>query len=304
MTTRMMQQVSGTNRPLSFDTEGAGTVVLESALTPWAGLQFEVHRTVPGELSDAGPPDGECALVVFLEGSVEMAATKGTREEIYRAVPGSALFMAGDSCVSTRVTGSAEVAAVNLLPEWFHRIELDRAPTGFGRLPPLTADPTMHALLSTMRREVESGASTGRLYGESLSLSLLSYMLNRIPAPLVRVRGALSEVQCRRLARHIRERLGEDLGLAELASLTGLGSRQFSRLFRDAFGATPHQYLLNQRLDEGARRLAVSSADIAEIALSLGFSSQSHFASAFRKRFNQTPRQYAMDNRRRRRVLF
>ena len=151
---------------------------------------------------------------------------------------------------------------------------------------------------------LENGASAGRLYGESLSLSLLSYMLNHIPAPLAGVRGALSEVQCRRLARHIRERLGEDLGLAELASLTGLGSRQFSRLFRDAFGATPHQYLLHQRLDEGARQLAVSSADIAEIALSLGFSSQSHFTTAFRKRFNQTPRQYAMDNRRRRRVVF
>jgi len=300
MTTRMMQQVSGTQRPLSFDAEGAGTLLLESASTPWAGLQFEVHRTVPGELPDAGPPPGEVALVVFLEGSVEMAVTKGTREVSYRAVPGSTLFMAGDSRASTRAIGSAEVAAVSLEPEWFQRVELERAPTEFGSLLPLTADPTMHALVSTMRREVQSGASAGRLFSESLSLSLLSYVLKCIPAPLGSVRGALSEAQCRRLAGHIRECLGEDLGLAELASFTRLGPRQFSRLFREAFGTTPHRYLLDQRLDEGARRLAVSSADIAEIALSLGFSSQSHFAAAFRKRFNQTPRQYAMGNRRRR----
>jgi AraC family transcriptional regulator len=304
MTTRMMQQISGTTRPLSFDAEGAATVVLESASTPWAGLQFEVHRTVSAELRDAGPPDGEFAVMVFLEGPLEMAFQKGTRELSYRAVPGSTLFLAGDSRASTRVTGSAEVAAVNLVPEWFHRVELDRAPAGFGQVLPLTADPTMHSLVSTMRREVESGASTGRLYGESLSLSLLSYLLNRIPVSLAGVSGALSEAQCRGLARHIRERLGEDLGLVELASFTGLGPRQFSRLFREAFGVTPHRYLLNQRLDEGARRLGEGSAEIAEIALSLGFSSQSHFAAAFRKRFDQTPRQYAMDNRRRRRVVF
>jgi AraC family transcriptional regulator len=300
----MMQRIASTDRPLSFDAEGAGTVVLESASTSWAGLQFEVHRTVPGELRDAGPPPGEFALVVFLEGSVETAVMKGKRETSCRAVPGSTWFMAGDNPSSTRAIGSAEVAAVNLEPEWLHRVELDRAPAEFGVLPPLTADPTMHALVSSMRREVQSGANAGRLYGESLSLSLLSYVLNRIPAPVMAVRGALSEEQCRRLARHIRERLGEDLGLVELASFTSLGPRQFSRLFRQAFGATPHQYLLHQRLDEGARRLAVSSADITEIALSLGFSSQSHFASAFRRRFNQTPRQYAMDNRHRRRVVF
>jgi AraC family transcriptional regulator len=200
---------------------------------------------------------------------------------------------------SARVTGSSVVAAVNLVPEWFHRVELDRSPADFGRIAPLAADQTMHALLGTMRHEVASGARTGRLYGESLSLALMSYVVDRIPASPLRLRGALSEAQGRRLAKYIRERLGEDLALTELATFVQLGPRQFSELFRNAFGITPHRYVVNQRLDEAARRLASSSLEIAEISLALGFSSQSHFAAAFRKRFGETPRQYALARRKR-----
>jgi AraC family transcriptional regulator len=303
MKTRIMQQVGAKQRPLSFDACGTNTLLLESASTAWAGLQFEVHRTVPGEARETGPLEGEFALVVFLEGTVEMAIRKRCREFSYRAVPGSTSFLAGDERPSARVIGSAEVAAVKLTPEWLHRVELEQAPAGFGRLPPLSADQTMRSLASAMRREVESGAGTGRLYAESLSLALLSYVADRLPVSRMQVRGAFSEAQRRRLAKHIHERLGEDLALTELAAFAGLGPRQFSKLFREAFGVTPHRYLLNQRLDEGARRLATSSHDVADIALALGFSSQSHFAAAFRKRFAQSPRKYAIDRRHTRTVF-
>lgn len=299
-----MQRVSTSVRPLSFDAEGSQTVILESRSTSWEGLPFEVHRTIPGELNDAGPAKGELALLVFLEGRVEMAGTTGGRDFGYHAPPGTTLYMSGDRPSSVRVIGSAEVAAVPLSPEWFHWIELEPRPDAFAELPPLIADPSMHYLVKAMRREVETSATTGRLYAESLSLALMSYALERAPAGPLRVQGKLSEAQCRRLRRYIQERLGDDLALRELASFAGVGTRQLSRLFREAFGITPHQYLLGQRLEEAARCLANGGREIAEIALSLGFSSQSHFSAAFRKRFGQTPRQYAVENRGSRRGRF
>ena len=297
-TTRMLQRISGTTRPLAFDESGAETVLFTSASTAWAGVQFEVHQTVPGELDEAGPPDGDHAVVVFLEGSVEMTVRNSRCHRSIRAMPGCATFLGGTERASSRVTGSAKIAAVNLAPTWFHRVGLDRAPANFGSTAPLVADRTVYELMSTMCREVEAGARTGRLYAESLSLALLTYVLDRIPASERRFRGALSERQCRRLERYMRERLGDDLALSELATYIGLGPRHFSELFRRAFGVPPHRYLLNQRLDEGARRLLASSAEISEIALELGFSSQSHFATAFRKRFGVAPRQYALRRRR------
>jgi len=304
MVKRIMMQAAGAMRPLSFEAGGQDTLLQASAATPWAGVQFEVHRTIPGEARDSGPVEGEHAMVVFLEGSVEMTVCKRHRELTYRAVPGSTAFLAGDERASTRVTGSAEVAAVQLSPEWLHRVDLAQAPAGFGRTPALVADETVHSLVGAMREEVARGAGTSRLYAESLSVALLSYVFDRIPLSRLNVRGALSEDQRRRLARHIRERLEDDLSLTELASLVGVGARQLSRLFREAFGVSPYRYLLNQRLEEGARRVAFGTRDIGEIAISLGFSSQSHFATAFRERFGKTPRQYAAERRRSRRFRF
>ena len=102
MTTRIMQQVSRGLRPLSFDAEGSRTVILESRSTSWEGLPFEVHRTNPGELENAGPAQGDLALLIFLEGQVEMAGTKAGRDFSYRALPGTTLFMSGDRPSSVR----------------------------------------------------------------------------------------------------------------------------------------------------------------------------------------------------------
>src|SRR5262245_58621997 len=133
MHARIMQRVGAIQRPLAFGPVGAQTLLSASASTPWAGVQFEVHRSIPGELLDAGPIAGEVGLVVYLQGSVEMTLSQRGRPDCYRAVPGTTAFMAGDEPASARVTGSAEVAAVHLAPQWFHRMELHQAPADFGR---------------------------------------------------------------------------------------------------------------------------------------------------------------------------
>ena len=111
------------------------------------------------------------------------------------------------------------------------------------------------------------------------------------------MRGGLAEEQQRRLRNYIRDHLGEDLSLSELANLIGRSPRQFSSLFKRSFGTTPHQYLLEARLSEGARLLGQGGTDIAEVAFSLGFCSQSHFASAFRRAYAMTPGQYMSTRR-------
>jgi AraC family transcriptional regulator len=158
-------------------------------------------------------------------------------------------------------------------------------------------DPTVLALTCLMRDEVARGAVTGRLYAESLTIALLSRVVEQLPQPVLDVRGSLTEPQQRRLRQYILDNLGEDLSLVDLARLTGRSPRQFSTLFKQAFGTTPHRYLLLARLAEGARQLAQRDASVADIAHRLGFSSQSHFASAFRAVYGETPRSYATGKR-------
>jgi AraC family transcriptional regulator len=186
---------------------------------------------------------------------------------------------------------------VNVPREWFHRVSLDGPPSEFGRTAALPCDETMLALAQVMRREVARGAPSGRLYAESLSLAMLEYAMDRVASRPPVIRGGLSEQQQRRLKRHVTEHLNEELSVIELASLVGLSARQFSVFFRRAFGVSPHQYVIAQRVAEAARLLDAGECTVTEIAFRVGFCSQTHLSTAFRRVHGTTPLRYAVERR-------
>lgn len=292
---RIMIEIGGRKRPLTFDAGADSGPLLNSATTAWAGIPLEVHRTQPTEeLWSGGPAKGEQHLLIVLDGAFEVVARGAHGDVRHRAVAGSMSFHSGSGATVLRVVGSARAVALGFSPAWLARLTHDGAPPRLGtsyRNP--EPDATARSLATAMCEEVARGAPTGRLFAESLSLALLSYAIERAPLSRMQVRGALSEGQCRKLRRHVGERLGEELRLAELAALCDLGERQFSILFRRAFGKPVHRYVLEQRLAQGARWLVSGSYDIAEIALRTGFSSQSHFTTMFRRTYGVTPRRYA-----------
>lgn len=79
--------------------------------------------------------------------------------------------------------------------------------------------------------------------------------------------------------------------LSELAALAGVGRFQLLRGFAHAVGATPHAYLLQQRV-RLARRLLVAGCSPAAAAAAAGFADQSHLTRAFRRQLGVTPARY------------
>jgi AraC family transcriptional regulator len=92
--------------------------------------------------------------------------------------------------------------------------------------------------------------------------------------------------------RVIEERSDEELDLAGLAALAGLGKHHFLRIFRRAVGMTPYQYVLRARMVRAARRLTTSKDPVLSIALASGFGDLSTFNARFRSIFGKTPSQY------------
>jgi AraC family transcriptional regulator len=103
---------------------------------------------------------------------------------------------------------------------------------------------------------------------------------------------ALSPMQVSRVREYIRAHLASDLGLAKMAGQVNLSPHYFSMLFKHAVGVSPHHYVLQERIREGQRLLAVGGTSISELALNLGFSDQSHFSRAFRRMTGTTPKRY------------
>jgi AraC family transcriptional regulator len=102
----------------------------------------------------------------------------------------------------------------------------------------------------------------------------------------------LSRIQLNRTREYIEQNLGNELSLTELAAVAGLSPRHFALAFRQSTGTSPHKYVLTKRVAESTRLLATRQWSLAEIALTLGFASQSHFTEIFRKTLGTTPRRY------------
>lgn len=82
------------------------------------------------------------------------------------------------------------------------------------------------------------------------------------------------------------------LDLDDLAKAGGLSKYHFLRCFRSVFGVTPHQYLIQLRLEEACQQLKSTRLPVIDIALSCGFDHPESFHRAFRKRMAISPLAY------------
>jgi AraC-like DNA-binding protein len=299
MASRIMMTARGKTHALTLSAGERPEPLLNSGRTRWAGLQLEKHVLRPVRLDvTTGPVRDEYGMLVIMNGQADIVLREEKQQITVGCAPGTALLLSGDNPFNlARIEGSAEAVALCISRDWFRRLLLDRAPRAFGMTQPLDRDKTVFLLIRAMCEEVAQGCITGRIYAESLSTALLSYVVERTPFSTFRPRRRLSESQRRRLQNYILDSLHEDLSLIDLAHVVELSPRHFSELFRNAFGVAPHQYVLRNRLEEGARMLESQDAEIAEIALRVGFSSQSHFTAAFRRAFGITPSRYALEKR-------
>jgi AraC family transcriptional regulator len=104
--------------------------------------------------------------------------------------------------------------------------------------------------------------------------------------------GALSASQFRKVREFLRENLHRDLRLAEIAGVVGLSTFHFARAFKAAAGASPHRFLLEQRLNTACRLLEATDLSIGEISRAAGFQSLTGFGAAFRRRWSVSPSRY------------
>jgi transcriptional regulator GlxA family with amidase domain len=86
--------------------------------------------------------------------------------------------------------------------------------------------------------------------------------------------------------------LSDDLSIDALAQRAAMSRRNFTRLFHEAFGKTPAQFVAETRIAEAQQRLLVPRNSIESIAHSLGFRSADVFSLAFERCTGIRPRIY------------
>jgi AraC family transcriptional regulator len=143
--------------------------------------------------------------------------------------------------------------------------------------------------------EMKSESAGGRVLIDALALSLTARLAQRYStgavskAAALRVPHGLDDARLQRVLDYIREHLGDDVGVEELAAVACLSPFHFTRMFRNSMGMPPHRYMAELRLERAKSLLIRSNESLVEIALATCFSSQSNFTRAFRQATGLTP---------------
>ena len=94
-------------------------------------------------------------------------------------------------------------------------------------------------------------------------------------------RGVLAAWQERRVRELMSANLQGNVSTRDLARECSLSVGHFARAFRCSTGLSPHQWLLQRRIDKANALLRDARLSLAEIALACGFADQSHFTKAY-----------------------
>jgi LacI family transcriptional regulator len=95
-----------------------------------------------------------------------------------------------------------------------------------------------------------------------------------------------------RALRVIGERLGEGIGVEDLARAAGMSVRGLHEAFRESLGCSPGERLRRVRLEEAKRLLRGTGEKLQSIAEQTGFANLNTFFVAFKKAEGMTPAEY------------
>jgi AraC family transcriptional regulator len=236
------------------------------------------------------------ALSFLLRGETRANWRRGQHEVRRICRPGTvSITPAGDE-QEFRCSGFVEVLGWGIDPAFVQSIaerELER-PCGSLEIVAVYGgvDDRLWELGRRMAAEIESPRYASRLYFDTLNTQL-AICLVRDHSSLVSHGDAaekrIEDLRIKKAIDFIHANLSWNITLEELAEETNLSPGCLVAAFKQATGRPPHRYLLEQRIERAKVLLADPNQIITQIALDVGFSSQSHLTTVFRRLTGLTP---------------
>lgn len=93
---------------------------------------------------------------------------------------------------------------------------------------------------------------------------------------------------------YIETKLREPITLRELANVAGYSPYHATRLFKEATGVTPFDYIRSRRLTKAALLLRDGDERVIDVALDYVFDSHEGFSRAFSREFGISPKRYSL----------
>jgi AraC family transcriptional regulator len=106
-------------------------------------------------------------------------------------------------------------------------------------------------------------------------------------------RSALPGYRVSKARAYIAEHITGPVPLQELATVSGMSVFHFSRLFKEATGLSPNQYVIREKINKAKELLQQTDQSVAAVAYTLGFENPAHFSATFKKVAGVSPSVYS-----------
>jgi AraC family transcriptional regulator len=280
---------------------------LSSVDAGWEGLRAEVYRE-PAQLKGWMTPErSDIVLILSAGGAMRV-------EQRYTQGPWKAFSLHQGDLVLRPVGIPHELCKQSLSRQPTQALHLHLGQNLFARTAEEVAghDPTRLSLVErfgfedpllaqigfALWRELEQRAPAGNVYAQTAAQMLAIHLLRHYTtrgAPIEEPKGQLTDQQMRRVVDFVQAHLDQNLSLEALARQTGFSPYYFARLFRQTTGASPHQFVLRQRVERAQLLLKEREVSLAQVATACGFTDQSHLTQIFKRHVGLTPRAYQRD---------
>lgn len=280
--------------------ESDATLRLSSRGRGWGPIGLERYDAAPARYAF---PEGRRRHQVFVSLSSGRArCVRGGEAQVIDAQPGTVVVQPAGMPITWQIETRLSFAVLQLDPAFFLEVAQSvsgKAASGIELLATeRDSDPGLSNIVGVLCRELVNPQPGGQLYAEALSRILAVHLLrNYTRGGAVEQARAPEEADApmpaavARAIRYLQKHLTEEVALDDLARAAYCSPFHLSRLFKQATGMTPWQYLIQLRVNH-ARHLVTAGAgerSLADVARAAGFADQSHLTRHMKRLLGVTP---------------
>ena len=104
--------------------------------------------------------------------------------------------------------------------------------------------------------------------------------------------GRVRDFYIKEALTYIEMNFQNNISVEEIAKSCGLNRSYFGKIFHDAVGKSPQEFLISYRMTKAAELLKLTELSVADIGRAVGYENQLHFSRAFKNVYGVSPRNW------------
>jgi AraC-like DNA-binding protein len=152
----------------------------------------------------------------------------------------------------------------------------------------------LRSLVSMYINEIVNRQDGFRFILESIECLIAAYLIRRMCDTVPKHNPDMQDKNTviERALEYMRENYSRGCPLDDVAAVVCLSPYHFIRTFRKHTGKTPHEYLVNLKIEKACDLLIHDKHSITETSFMCGFNNTSHFSTVFRRIKGISPSKY------------